>query len=125
MTSRGVRVLGLAVLAGGLLVAGCSRPEPEAEWKPMEAQKPAPAPVPSSPPAARAVPPYYGSAEAAQPFPRLVPGEYFRDYPLVARAYRIAGQIPGVIAQQPCYCYCNKFGHRSLLDCYASDHGAG
>jgi hypothetical protein len=54
-----------------------------------------------------------------------VPASVFRDYPAVARAYQIASQIPGVIAQQPCFCYCDKFGHRSLLDCYASDHGAG
>jgi hypothetical protein len=30
-----------------------------------------------------------------------------------------------VLAQQPCYCYCDGYGHGSLLDCYASYHGAG
>lgn len=83
--------------------------------------------VPASPPAGRKppVPPYYASAEAAKPFPRLVPASRYRGYPLVQRAYQVAAEIPEVIAQQPCYCYCDKFGHASLLDCYASDHGAG
>ena len=71
------------------------------------------------------VPPYYETAEAAKPFPSLVPAAYFRRYPLVERAYQVAAEIPEVIAQQPCYCYCQGHGHHSLLDCYASDHGAG
>lgn len=71
------------------------------------------------------VPPYYLDPQEAKPFPRLLPAAYFQDYPVVAQAYRMAAEIPEVIAQQPCYCYCDKFGHRSLLDCYSSDHGAG
>ena len=71
------------------------------------------------------IPPYYETAEAAKPFPSLVPAAYFRRYPLVERAYRIAAEIPEVIAQQPCYCFCEGHGHHSLLDCYASYHGAG
>jgi len=55
-----------------------------------------------------------------------MPAERYQGYPAVQRAYRIANEIPGVIAQQPCYCWCEgKFRHRSLLDCYTSDHGAG
>lgn len=71
------------------------------------------------------VPPHYETAGAARPFPSLLPAEYFRETPLVARAYRVASEIPEVLAQQPCYCYCDKYGHKSLLDCYTSDHAAG
>lgn len=71
------------------------------------------------------VPPYYKTADAARPFPSLVPAAYYRSTPLAAKAYQIASEIPEVLAQQPCYCYCDRYGHRSLLDCYASDHGAG
>ena len=117
-------LLGTLALAAVLAAVGCSRSEPQSEWKPLPTET-RPQTQPSAQPAARPVPPYHESAEMAKPFPRLLPAEYFRDYPLVARAYQIAGEIPGVIAQQPCYCYCNKVGHRSLLDCYASDHGAG
>lgn len=72
------------------------------------------------------VPAYYASASAAQPYPTLIPATNFRRYPLVERAYQDAAEVPGVFAQQPCYCHCDKSaGHHSLLDCYASDHAAG
>lgn len=67
------------------------------------------------------VPSFYQSAEAAKPFPATLPPETF-DKPAVARAYRAAREIPGVLAQPPCYCWCNRIGHRSLLDCFASRH---
>ncbi len=71
------------------------------------------------------MPPYFESAEAANPFPALVPAAYYSRTPVVARAYEIASEIPQILVQQPCYCYCDKSGHRSLLDCYTTDHAAG
>jgi hypothetical protein len=71
------------------------------------------------------VPPYFETADAARPFPSLVPAAYYRSTPLAAKAYQIASEIPDVLAQQPCYCYCDRYGHKSLLDCYTSDHAAG
>lgn len=70
------------------------------------------------------IPPYFSSAEAAVPLPKtLSPDQFSERY--VALAYRAAARIPGVLAQQPCYCHCDKFGHRSLLDCFTTKHGAG
>jgi hypothetical protein len=77
-----------------------------------------------SPTATQKIPPFHPSAEAAKPFPKTLPPEKF-ETPYVAAAYRIAQQIPGVLAQQPCYCFCDAYGHGSLLDCYQTDHGAG
>ncbi len=114
-----------------VVFAGCSRKEPQPPPEPPAAKSAAvPPPAHGASPAARArttppTPPYHRSAAAARPLPRTLPPEYFRRSPLVARAYQIAGEIPTVIAQQPCYCRCDRLGHRSLLDCYASDHGAG
>ncbi len=72
------------------------------------------------------VPPYFKSAKAAEPLPALLPPSQFADRPVVVAAYTIAHKIPRVLAQQPCYCGCDKhFGHRSLLDCFASAHTAG
>jgi hypothetical protein len=76
-------------------------------------------------PSGSRVPPFHRDAESAKPYPRILPAEYFRGYPVVAQAYRIAASMPGILAQQPCYCWCDKFGHGSLLDCFASQHGAG
>jgi hypothetical protein len=70
------------------------------------------------------VPPFHADPERAKPFPStLDPARFPIRY--VARAYAIAQEIPDVLAQQPCYCYCQEFGHQSLLDCYRTDHGAG
>ncbi len=125
---RTARILACLLLACAAWLSGCSSAE----------QRPAPAPQPAltppaahgasstaATPAAPAVPPFHETAEAAKPFPVLRPPERYRDYPAIERAYRVAHRIPEVVAQQPCYCWCNKVGHGSLLDCFASDHGAG
>ena len=39
-------------------------------------------------------------------------------------AYELAAKIPNVIYQQPCYCYCDRMGHKSLHSCYENTHGA-
>ena len=68
-------------------------------------------------------PPYLSSAEAAKQLPATLSPETFAD-PQVARAYRIAKIMPEVLAQQPCLCWCNRIGHRSLLSCYTNDHAS-
>lgn len=71
-------------------------------------------------------PPYHNAAKDAKPLPKVLPASNFSDRPAVFKAYRIAHEIPFVLAQQPCYCHCDKaFGHGSLLECYASSHTAG
>ena len=40
-------------------------------------------------------------------------------------AYRIVRETPQLIAQLPCYCYCDRgFGHKSLHSCFVDDHAA-
>ena len=119
---------GLALAA--LLLAGCSqsasgptesKPAPRAQAAPPSAHgSEAAAPAPRDP----SLPPFHATAEEAKPFPELMPVSRYRDYPVLARAYEVAHRRPEVLAQQPCYCYCEKSGHGSLLDCFASDHGA-
>lgn len=41
------------------------------------------------------------------------------------KAYQIAREIPQVLAQMPCFCECEAFGHENLLDCFIDHHGAG
>ena len=70
------------------------------------------------------VPSYFASAEAAQPYPETLPPSQF-PIPVIAHAYAVAKEMPGVLAQQPCYCFCSRTdGHRGLIDCYADLHGA-
>ncbi len=42
-----------------------------------------------------------------------------------ALAYQYAAEIPEIIDNQFCYCYCRKqFNHKTLLTCFTEDHGA-
>jgi Protein of unknown function with PCYCGC motif len=44
----------------------------------------------------------------------------------VQNAYALAEKIKKTLYQEPCYCHCDRSqGHNSLLDCFASKHGAG
>lgn len=45
-------------------------------------------------------------------------------YPFQSHAYQLAAKIPGVLYQQPCYCYCDRMGHKSLHSCFEDTHGA-
>jgi len=41
------------------------------------------------------------------------------------QAYTVAQQYPELLAQLHCYCGCEQHdGHKSLLDCFRSTHGA-
>ncbi|GEM_PF-2025088 len=124
-----------AVVVLALVVASVSRreaPGSSSASLPAPASgavQPAPLPVqpqPSLPaaPSGLRVPHFHKTLAEAGPLPRVLDASQF-SIPAVARAYRAAARIPKVLAVQPCYCYCDKLGHGSLLDCFATDHGAG
>jgi hypothetical protein len=39
--------------------------------------------------------------------------------------YRVAREIPEILAQIPCFCGCEAVGHESLLDCFVDEHAVG
>lgn len=42
-----------------------------------------------------------------------------------ARAYQVAQEIPDVLDQLYCYCYCDReHGHKTLLTCFTETHAA-
>ncbi len=45
-------------------------------------------------------------------------------YPYQTHAYELASKIEPVLYQQPCYCYCDRMGHKSLHSCFENTHGA-
>ena len=73
---------------------------------------------------ASVVPPFHTAAEAAEPLPLTLMPSLFKQQPEVERAYQAAQRIPDVLAQMPCYCHCDRIGHRSLHQCYTTDHAA-
>src|SRR5260370_35752147 len=44
--------------------------------------------------------------------------------PYQTHPYDLPAEIPTVLHQQPCYCYCARMGHNSLHSCFESTHGA-
>jgi hypothetical protein len=74
-------------------------------------------------PAFNAAPPAKGEALP----PILAKDQLWGDnaeYPFQSHAYELAAKIPNVIYQQPCYCYCDRMGHKSLHSCFEKTHGA-
>lgn len=79
----------------------------------------------SAPPAETRQFRYHDSEEEARPFPVTLPPSHFSNEG-IANTYRIAKEIPGVLAQQPCLCGCDNASddHSSLLDCYIDEHAS-
>lgn len=70
------------------------------------------------------IPAFITNLAEAGPLPAVLDPKQFSD-PVVVKAYRYAQESPEIFAQQPCYCYCDSGeGHKGLLDCFASTHGA-
>jgi Protein of unknown function with PCYCGC motif len=69
--------------------------------------------------------PSYHAYAPKPPFPETLDPKQFRDS-LNRNVYAMAAKIKPVLFQQPCYCYCDRHvGHKSLLDCYMSEHASG
>ncbi len=68
---------------------------------------------------------YFEDPAEAHPLPETLPPSGFINKG-IANSYRIAKEIPEVLAQQPCLCGCDNTSddHRSLLDCYIDDHAS-
>lgn len=73
---------------------------------------------------AQNIPHYFDDPEQAKPFPKTLDPEKMKST-AAKQAYAAARRIPEVLAQQPCYCFCDKgFGHGSLLHCHIDNHSA-
>jgi len=72
----------------------------------------------------KSVPAHFSNVADARPLPAVLDPKQFSQ-PSVVKAYSYAKEIPEIFSQQPCYCDCDtNNGHRSLLDCFATNHGA-
>ena len=56
----------------------------------------------------------------------VVPAARYATYPMVARTYEEARQVPQILDGLYCHCGCKEHAdHRSLLTCFETDHGVG
>lgn len=70
------------------------------------------------------VPAFHTQAPQGE-LPATMNPDLFTD-PVVKNAYAVAAKIKKTLYREPCYCHCDRSqGHGSLLDCFASKHGAG
>ena len=71
----------------------------------------------------KSVPAHYQTEPSANSLaPTLAPEKFTGK---AKEAYRVVREAPQMIAQLPCYCYCDRgFGHKSLHSCYVDDHAA-
>lgn len=73
--------------------------------------------------------PAYNAASPHAPLPptmsgKQLSGPYF-SHPYQVTSYQMAGKIPAVLHQMPCYCRCDRsMGHNSLHSCFEGTHGA-
>jgi Protein of unknown function with PCYCGC motif len=42
--------------------------------------------------------------------------------PHATAGYVVAQKDPELLTQLPCFCYCDRMGHKSLHDCFVSEH---
>lgn len=124
MVTLSPKTLGLILVA--ILTGACGRHPAEPMSGGSEAT-PHAGHVVSSEPRPKAtprVPDYFANPEDAKPFPATLEPKTFTAASVI-KAYQLAKDIPGVLAQQPCYCYCDAgFAHKSLLHCHVDDHSA-
>jgi len=72
---------------------------------------------------ANRVPAHYATEPPRNSLPPTLDPEAFTGRQ--REAYRVVREVPELIAQLPCYCYCDRgFGHKSLQSCYVDDHAA-
>ena len=85
---------------------------------------PSPQPLPSPVSAQKEpdyrVPAYFEDPAAAEPLAATLDPATVQAH--ARAAYEVAQKKPRLLAQLPCFCYCDRFGHKSLHDCYVSNH---
>lgn len=104
----------IVILAAAIVVAVLILRETAKQRQ--ETQAPTPAEKPRG-----FVPPYYADVRGV-PIPKTLPPEQFKVVKTRA-SYRVAGEIPQVLMQLPCYCWCDRIDHKSLLNCFVDNHG--
>ncbi len=102
-------------MTAAFLVAALILRQTARQRKEDRSPEPVPAPITDL-----SVPPYHADIRGV-PIPKTIPPDRFAVVK-TRESYRVARQIPQVLMQLPCYCWCDRIDHKSLLDCFADDH---
>jgi hypothetical protein len=112
-------IVALVAIAGVVVYVRSDRPQPDSA---QAAQSPPPArTTPGEPPATAKLGPH--------PQPNLPPLPFSPEPParpadVVRAAYKFAAEHPEVLSFVPCYCGCERSGHRGNEDCFVTARDA-
>jgi hypothetical protein len=108
-----VAIVALLAISGLLAYSRFGQPEQPAQSAQQVAAAPAPAAV--APPPAAALGPHPQENLPPLPFQAYPPP---RSPEVVRAAYRFAAEHPEILSYVPCFCGCERAGHRGNEDCF-------
>ena len=109
------------LLALAACAVACNEAPSEKANHAHPSSSPATAPTVITP--ARRIPAFFAIAPNMRDLPPTLPPERFEGE--TRRAYQMAREMPEMLAQLPCFCYCDTTGHKSLHSCFEDEHSAG
>jgi hypothetical protein len=115
-----VAVIAFAGVIGVFAYVRSARPQPDSA-KQSSSQSAAAAQVPVDPPAAAALGPHPQANLPPLPFDPIPPA---RPMEMVRAVYKFAAEHPEVLSYVPCYCGCERSGHRGNEDCFVTARDA-
>ena len=117
-----VAVVGLAIAAFAFMGSDRAQPDPPARAATTPASAPAapPAAVPEAPPAQ--APAVALTPHSQKNYPPLqFPGYALSRSPeVITAAYKFAAEHPEILTYVPCFCGCERNGHRGNEDCFVA-----
>ena len=129
-----IGLITIAALAVGAFVVIQNNNQPSAAGEVASAQPAATTPAtPTQPPAvpAAATPPPPAPAQALKPHtqktypPLALPGYPLgRSQDVIRAAYQFAADHPEILTYVPCFCGCERSGHKGNEDCFVKARGA-
>jgi hypothetical protein len=120
--SRGMLVAAVGVIAAGLIAGAVYMQRDTAQPETVAQAAPGPPAVPATPD----VQPAVLKAHPQTDFPPLrLPGYALpRPAEVITAAYRFAAEHPEVLTYVPCFCGCERSGHKGNEDCFVQKRGA-
>lgn len=108
---RSIVFVSAAILVGAVILRVNRSPVEKSSQTPIQ---------PRTQRAGSLVPPYYTDVRGVAT-PRTLPPERFT-VPKTRYSYQVARAIPQALMQLPCFCWCDRIDHKSLLDCFVDEH---